>query len=276
MPARRVRRASKPRRRVARVRRGRRIPRTLNAMRDRAKVVEVYESIDFPGQTGGVQQFSLSEFPRALAVAQNYRYYRATRVELEFVPFANVYPSGTAFPELYYQQDYTAFTLAQAPNQAQMVGRGVLPIKWTKPIKKSYNPAVLRFEQMYTKVWNAGAEYYVNDVQPMTATPVKNKWYMTEKAYTPSGQGGNPAVQYNVGPAADPTHLLYTGSAWFVNTPVAIAGNIGRVFVRVHWEFKQPLVQDSTGQNLNVPINTVKFDLSGNALDLSGNLVINA
>lgn len=244
-----------------------RISRPLTAMRDRAKVVEVFESADFGGNTGLTQQFTLSQFDRALAVSKNFRYYRATKVEIEFIPFANVFPSGTAFPELYYQQDYTAFTLAQAPNQAQMVSRGVIPIKWTKPIRKSYTPAVLRFEQMYTKVYNTGPEYYVNDVQPITATPVKNKWYMTTQAYTASGQGGNPAVTYKVGPAADPTNLLYTGSAFYVGTPVAIVGNIGRVFIRVHWEFKEPVSNVSDGDsNLNVPLNAVVFDLSGNAV----------
>lgn len=266
MPLRRRRAARRPIRRRRVARKGMRKMRTLNAMKDRARVVEVFESIDFPGQTGAVQQFVLSGFPRALAVSKNYRYYRAKKVELEFIPFANVFPSGQAFPELYYQQDYTAWTLGQAPDQNAMLGRGVLPIKWTKPIKKSYTPAVLRFEQAYTKVYNTGPEYYVNDVQPISATPVKNKWYMTQQAYVPSGQGGNPAVTYKVGPAADPTNLLYTGSAWFVNTPVAIAGNIGRVFIRVHWEFKEPFAPDGQSERINVPLGGLESDLSGNTV----------
>lgn len=239
----------------------------LTAMKDRARVVEVYETIDFPGQTGGVQNFTLAQFDRALAVSKNYRYYRAKKVELEFIPFANVFPSGQAFPELYYQQDYTAWLAPQAPDQNAMLGRGVLPIKWTKAIKKSYTPAVLRFEQAYTQVYNNGPEYYVNDVQPITATPVKNRWYMTQQAYQPSGQGGNPSVVYKVGPAADPTKLLYTGSAWFVNTPVAIAGNIGRIFVRVHWEFKEPFAPDGQSSRVDVPL--------PQPIDLSGNTVVN-
>lgn len=238
----------------------------LSAMKDKARVVEVYESQDFAGGVGGVQQFTLSQFDRALAVSKNYRYYRAKKVELEFVPFANVFPSGQAFPELYYQQDYTSWLAAQAPDQNAMLGRGVMPIKWTKAIKKSYTPAVLRFEQAYTKVYNNGPEYYVNDVQPITATPVKNKWYMTQQAFNPSGQGGNPAVTYKVGPAADPTNLLFTGSAWFVNTPVAIAGNIGRIFTRVHWEFKEPLVLPGESSRINVPLGGIVPDLSGNAV----------
>lgn len=258
------------RRPLRRMRRARtRVPRVprMNAMKDKARVVEVYESQDFPGNQGNVQNFSLSDFDRALAVSKNYRYYRAAKVELEFIPFANLFPSGTAFPELYYQQDYTAFIVPQAPDQNAMLGRGVLPIKWTMPIKKTYVPAILRFEQAYTKVYNNGPEYYVNDVQPINATPVKKKWYMTQQAFTGSGQGGNPAVQYNVGPAADPTKLLYTGSAWYVNTPVAIAGNIGRVFVRVHWEFKEPFAPDGQSSRVDVPLPT--------AIDLSGNTVVN-
>ena len=261
MPIRRRRVARRrPIRRRGMRRMRRRVGKTLNAMKDRARVVEVIEYQDFAGNTGAVQQFKLSEFARATAVAQNYRFYRATKIELEFIPFANIFAPGQAFPELYYQQDYTAFIGPQAPTDITMKGRGVIPIKWTKPIKRTYTPAVLRYEQMLVQTWKDAAEYYVNNIQPLTATPVKNKWYMTETAYTPLAFTPNATVETNpLGAAADPTNLVYTGSAFYINTPVAMAGNIGRVFAKVHWEFKQPLVPDKTSPNV----------------DLSGSLVNN-
>lgn len=273
MPIRR-RRVARRRPAIRRMKRGKRTSKTMNPMKDKARVVEVYESVDFAGNFGTIQQFSLEQFARALAVSKNYRYYRASKVELEFVPFANLFAPGSAFPELFYQQDYTAFIAGQAPTLGSMLGRGVLPVKWTKPIKRSYVPAVLRFEQLYTQSWKTadGAEYYVNDVQPITATPVKNKWYMTEKAYTPSAQPApSTTVITQVGPSADPAGLLYTGSAWYINTPIPPAGNIGRVFVRVHWEFKQPLVLNASSQsNIDVPLTRVRT----HRVDLSGNTVI--
>lgn len=255
---RRRRLVRRPRNRRGRkgVRRGR-VSKTLNAMRDKARVVEVYSTESLTGNTGYVQQFSLSEFTRASAVAKNYRYYRATRVEMEFVPYANLYPTGQAFPELYYQQDHTAFIAAQAPTLASMQGRGVMPIKFTSPIKRWYNPAVLRYEQMLVQTWKDANEFYVNNIQPLTATPVKNKWYMTEKAFTPLlFTPNNTETTEPIGASADPTKLLFTGSAFFLNTPIAIQGAIGRLVVKVHWEFKQPLVS-TTSQNV---------DLSGNLL----------
>lgn len=256
MPIRRRRVVRRPRnRRLRKGVRKLRVSKTLNAMKDKARVVEVYSTAPLVGNNGYVQQFSLSEFPRALAVAKNYRFYRATKVELEFIPYANLYPSGQAFPELYYQTDHTAFIANQAPTLASMEGRGVLPIKFTAPIKRFYNPAVLRYEQMLVQTWKDANEYYVNNIQPLTATPVKNKWYMTETAFTPLVYTPNATETTEpIGASADPTKLLYTGSAFFLNTPIAIQGAIGRMVIRVHWEFKQPLVSTTS--------NTI--DLSGN------------
>jgi len=262
------------RRRIARRRRGmrrigrRRINKTMNPMKDVARVVEVYSSIDLSGNTGYVQAFTLSEFARALQVSKNYRFYRCTKVDVEFIPYANLFAPGQAFPELYYQQDATAILTQDAPTQASMEGRGVLPIKWTSPVKRSYSPAVLRYEQMYTQAWKTadGAEWYLNDVQPLSATPVKYKWYMTQKTFQTTQQPPNSTnlITEPVGPAADPTKLIYGASSFFLNTPVVQSAAWGRVVIKAHWEFKQPLVpthSDSVG-------NQGGLDISGNNIFL--------
>lgn len=217
--------------------------RSLNAMTDRAKVVEVEDFGTIQSGVGQNLQWQLSLNPRALAVARNYRFYRCTRVEFEFIPFANVFQPGTSFPELYYQADYTSSVSQAPPTAAQMRSRGVLPIKWTSIVKKYLSPAVLRFENMETAMTAS-----LIDAQPVTSTPIKYKWYMTERTYNPSQ---NNTTQY-VGPAYDPTNLRYHGAAFFVDSPIP-AQAVGKLLIRTHWEFKQPLVvglQDLSGNKI--------------------------
>lgn len=217
----------------------------LNSMRDRASVVEVHSETDLSGGNGYTQNFNLLQFPRASAVAANYRYFRATKILLEFVPYANVFAPGTSFPELYYQKDYTEFSGQgfssgrPAVNKVTMEGRGVLPEKWTRTIVKQYKPAVLRFEQLMVQS-TGGSGAPVTSVQPMSATPVLNKWYQSYISYIPQLAGAGSPVQ--VGPAQDPMELTYGGSAVFINSPLSETGVLGRLVIKVHWEFKEPLV----------------------------------
>lgn len=212
----------------------------LNSMKDRARVVEVENFGDIPANLGQNLTWQLNLFPRALAVSKCYRYYRCTRVELDFIPYANVFAPGQSLPELYYQTDFTTNIATVPPTGASMEGRGVVPIKWTSIIKKRFSPAVLRFENLEVQKTSD-----VIDVQPITSTPVKNKWYMTQQVYNPT-PGMSTAI---VGPALDPTALRYHGAAFFPNSP-ATPGSCGRLVIKVHWEFKEPLV------NLNSPHET--------------------
>lgn len=260
LPARRRRGPARPKRRQLRrrVRIPRRIP--MNANRaDRAVVVESYEQGLLVAPQGQNQVFALAAFNRAMAVAACYRFYRCTKIELEFVPFANVFAPGTSFPELYFQVDRTATNIvANAPTKASMLGKGVLPIKWTSIIKKSYKPAVLRQENLITQGYvTHGPDNIINSVQPVTSTPVFNKWYMTQEVYNPQQYSANPpGVAIMPGPALQPSALLYHGSQFFVDSPVPYAQDVGKLIIKVHWEFKQPLVlpsapTGSSSQNLN-------------------------
>lgn len=105
MPLRRSTR--RPRRRLLRKRRGlrRRIARPrrmLNANKqDRATVIETQELTAVP-EGGNFVTHVLNSYNRALAVSKNYRFYRCKKVELMFMPYANVFGPNTAFPELYF------------------------------------------------------------------------------------------------------------------------------------------------------------------------------
>lgn len=265
MPARRVRRAMKKRP----ARKGRAAPKRrsggarLNANKmDRATVVECFEQAAVP-EGGNFVTHQLQQNARALAVSKNFRMYRCKKVEVEFIPYANVFAGGTAFPELYFQVDRTQGIQAgiplPIPTKNMMLARGVLPKKWTSPISRSYNPSVLRNEN-FIQNYNGG----VQSIAAITSTPVFNKWYATQSYFTPPP----PASATVIFPTWGPQALTYFGAAYFIDQPLAApAAILGTIKMRVHWEFKEPLWTSDTAAPAPID-NSVGYhtDLSGAAL----------
>jgi len=212
--------------------------RTLNSNKqDRATVIECTDHAAVP-EGGNFIVHSLSSYDRALAVSKNYRFYRCKKVELEFVPYANVFAPGTAFPELYFQVDRTqgpgSGIPLPLPSKGIMLSRGVMPTRWTSIIKRSYNPSVLRNEN-FIQNYNGG----VVSIAAITSTPVFNKWYATQNYFAPPP----PASATTINPTWGPSALTYFGAAYFIDQPLAAPSAIlGTVKLRVHWEFKEPLV----------------------------------
>lgn len=223
----------------------RRGARSMNANKDYARVVEVQEYAAVP-EGGNMISLALSQFARATSVAKNYRFYKCTKVELEFIPYANMFPGGTAFPELYFQVDRTASIVNGAalplPTKGIMMSRGCLPQKWTSVIRKSYTPSVLRNEQLITAGTVIGG---VNNALlyavPATSTPVFKKWYETQQ-YN-HGVDYATGLPHPVGPAFDPLNLQWLGAAYYIDQPLAApAAILGTIKMKVSWLFKQPLV----------------------------------
>jgi len=211
----------------------------MNSMKDKATVVEVQENQVVP-EGGNFINHQLSQFPRALSVSTNYRFYRCKKVEVEFIPYANVFAPGTAFPELYCQVDRTqgiagAGIPLPLPTKEIMMSRGVLPVKWTSNIKRSYSPSVLRNENFIQNAFGGN----VLSIASVTATPVLYKWYATQQYFVDPVQSA--ATQIH--PTWGPSSLNYFGMAYCVDQPLAAAEAIlGTIKVKVHWEFKEPLV----------------------------------
>lgn len=213
---------------------------------DRATVIEAseYSIITEGGQTVTHQ---LAGHPRALAVSANYRFYRCKKVEVMFVPYANVFASGTAFPELYYQVDRTLDYQPPAnvgpgisvlPTKASMLAKGVTPVKWTSIIRKSYSPSVLRNENFIQNVTGG-----VISIASVAGTPVKYKWYTTQQQFN---NPPNNAASF-VAPSWNPSLLTYFGMAYYVDQPLVPPGQVlGTIKLKVHWEFKQPRSEQLT------------------------------
>lgn len=216
-----------------------RMGRMLNSNKmDKATVVEVQELAATP-EGGNFINHHLSQFPRALAVSRQYRFFRCKKVEVEFIPYANVFAPGTAFPELYFQVDRTQDVGGTGvplplPSKAIMMSRGVMPVRWTSNIKRSYSPSVLRNENF---IQNVSGD--VQSIAAVTSTPVLYKWYATQQYFTAPTQNAATFVQ----PTWGPSGLRYFGAAYYIDQPLAAPEAIlGTIKVKVHWEFKQPLV----------------------------------
>jgi len=259
--SRRPRRKIIRRRKMAKKRYGSapRARRQLNANRqDKATIIETQELTVVP-EGGNFIGHQLSQYQRALAVSKNYRFYRCKKVELEFIPYANVFAPGQAFPELYFQVDRVQGVAQPGagnviPTKNMMLARGTLPVKWTNVVKRSYSPSVLRNENFYQAVLGSD----VQAVYATTSTPVLYKWYATQQSYTiqPPGNANSP-----VAGMYDPTSLRYFGAAYFVDQPLAQPEAVlGTIKMRVHWEFKEPMWLSDTQA---LPPN---HDISGNTV----------
>ena len=257
------RRPAMRKRRMARKRYARRtrtrVPRNLSANKmDKAVVVEAQELAAVP-EGGNFINHHLSQFPRALAVSRNFRFYRCKKVEVEFIPYANVFAPGTAFPELYFQTDRTqnvdTGVPLPLPSKAIMLSRGVTPIKWTNTIKKSYSPSVLRNENF---IQNVQPDNYVSSIAAITSTPVLYKWYATQQYFAPPPGAAASIIDSTWSPSA----LRYFGAAYYIDQPLAAPSAIlGTIKIKVYWEFKQPLVAAEPA-----PPSETLGDLSGNAI----------
>jgi len=232
----------------------------LNANKqDRATVIETQELAAVP-EGGNFVGHQLDQYNRALAVSKNFRYYRCKKVELEFVPYANLFGPNTAFPELYFQVDRTQGVTNPGvalplPTKNIMLARGVMPQKWTGIIRKSYVPSVCRLENLYQSVLGSD----VQQIAGVTTTPVFNKWYATQQVIPPAPPGNafTPVASNFV-----PQSLRYFGAAYFINQDLAAPSAIlGTIKMRVHWEFKEPLW---TSDVAATPVTNT--DLSGVAL----------
>lgn len=225
----------------------------LNANKqDRATVIEAHELTVVP-EGGNYIQHTLAQHPRALAVANNFRFYRCKKVEIEFIPYANVFAPGQAFPELYFQVDRVQGVNngvpLPLPTKNMMLARGVLPIKWTGVVKRSYSPSVLRNENFIQNVLGSD----VQSIAAVTSTPVLYKWYATQQYF--AAPPGN--VASFVLPTWGPSALNYFGAVYFVDQPLAAPGAVlGTIKMKVHWEFKQPRWE----QDVSTPAVT---DISG-------------
>lgn len=217
---------------------------------DYARVVEAFETpitTDATGVYSNVHQYSLSDFQRAQEVAHAYKYYRAAKIELIFVPYATqALTNGAAasrMPQLYFTLDRVGNAYIN-PTEAEMLERGVAP-KIFKGINKfTFKPNLLQHVQLETNqpAEGGGLPLGINVINAINSIPVFNKWLPTQQSYgftplPPNAQTGQQVVQM----ASNPYALKYYGAVSVIDVETAgTALAIGDLMTKITWEFKSP------------------------------------
>lgn len=236
----------RPRRRIVRTARVRRPLRRAGGVND---VAGVSVSTNFNGLTTNNTYSSLttqlSDFSRAVQVAQAYQFYRIKMIEFKFLPKLDTYVAGGAggatLPNLLYMIDKsgaisTSFT---AGNLLQM---GAKPIRFDdKNITIKWRPSVLTdvaFNQGGAPGSSAPSQYKVSP------------WLATNQNSTSSSQWV-------------PSGVNHLGIHWVVETTGT--NSLYDLIVTAHFQFKKPLVQVPPEATPSTELHTL-LDVSGNAI----------
>lgn len=243
------RRTTRPKRRAGpkRMRKGVRKA-GIKRKEDYARLVESTEfTAGITTNVGNTLTFNLQQYQRAQEVAHAYKYYRAVKAEITFVPYSNFSQVGggvgARMPNLYMTVDRVANQQIN-PTEEEMLERGVKPRLFNKICKLMWKPNLLQHVQLVTNqpVDGTGAPLGINTLGALNSIPVMNKWLPTQQSFgfaatTPNVQGGLERVPN----AVNPYVLNYYGASWIADqegAPDAVP--VGDYQVRITWEFKGP------------------------------------
>lgn len=204
-------------------------------------------SLNNQGNYSYVYTTALSEFQRAQEVAHSYKYYRCKKIELQFVPYANISsvngPVNGRLPQLYFQVDRVANQWIQ-PTEDEMIERGVSPRLFKKKMKFTWKPSLLQNVQMECNqpTDGLGAPLGIDVINAVNSVPLFNKWLPTQQSYGYTPVAPNQQInQTMVHPASNPYALRYYGAVFVINQEDGTEQTaIGDLITRVTWEFKGP------------------------------------
>jgi len=255
MPIRRRRVARKPKRRAPMKKRGAR--KGAKRTTDYAKCVEIQEttlvsSADRNGQAvGAVMNFCLQDFQRPQEIAHAFKYYRASFVEITFIPYSNLSQIGgaapTRLPQLYMSIDRLSNRWI-APTENECLERGISPRLFTKKMSLRFKPNLLQGISLETSQPRdgTGAVTGITNTGYQNAIPVFNKWLPTQQSFGYNTNGANPPNQTNLALSplgVNPYALRYHGAIFNAAVEGLASGvslDSGDIQVKVTWEFKGP------------------------------------
>lgn len=149
-------RAAKPRRAKRAPRRGRKMT------KPRMEYATARQTLQLPDDDANtvytLDQIRLSQFDRMTAIARNYQYFRITKVEMKFKPFADTFAPGTGGTVVNQSVPYL-YTLVNKGNVLNTASFNALRDAGAKPrrfdektLTVSWKPAVLLGIQDYSSV----------------------------------------------------------------------------------------------------------------------------
>ena len=191
--------------------------RVMDSSNDIARVVATHDlDYDSNGVVYKFSEFSLAGWLRAVAVAQNYQYYRIRMIEMKFIPTADTFQAGATageIPNLYYVIDKSDACPANS-DLTTLQAMGAKPIRFDdKTITVKYKPAVL------LDSW---------DAQSLQAVPRQYRvspWLTTNDFNT-------------VGAGFNPSSVDHNGLRWVITGDATFTYQCERV---VHIKFRKPM-----------------------------------
>lgn len=254
-----VRRRRVMRKRPALRRRGRKSVGKAQMKRksDYARLVETTETQIFAvndvagDSVGGVTTFALADFQRAQEVAHAYKYYRAAKVQMTFIPYYNISQvnapgaAGTRLPQLYFTVDRVANKLI-APTESELLERGVGPKLFNRKRVFTWKPNILQEVNFETNQPGDGGgnPLGINVLGALNSIAVFNKWLPTQQGYGYTAVAGNAQVGQQIVPnGINPYSIQYYGAAWCTAMEQIAPGvpqAVGDLQVKITWEFKDP------------------------------------
>lgn len=225
---------------------------------DYAKVVEIQETpfvaTNAPGgeSVGAVMNFCLADFQRPQEVAHAYKYYRAAKVEISFIPYFNIAQTGgagaTQLPQLYMTVDRLSNRWI-APTETELLSRGVSPKIFNKKRKLVFKPNLLQGVSLEASQNNTGpALTGITALGYQNAVALFDKWLPTQQTMGYSsvqvpGGGGTMGENTLTPLGVNPYALRYHGAAYVCaieGLPVGESTTVGDIQLKVTWEFKGP------------------------------------
>lgn len=231
---------------------------------DYAKCVEIQETqlvatADAGGENvGALMNFCLADYQRPQEIAHAYKYYRASNVEITFIPYFNVSQAGgggnTRLPQLYMSVDRLSNRWI-APTETECLERGISPKVFNKKCKLSFKPNLLQEIALETRqpADGGGVAQGIDLAGFMNSTALFNKWLPTQQSFgynvaPPTNQVNQVLAPGGVNPYALRYHgAIYCASIEGQAPETAIV--CGDIQLKVTWEFKGP-----RGLKTNLPV----------------------
>lgn len=221
--------------------------------------------------------FQISQFERAVSIQQQFRFYRATHVTWTLEPAYDQYPanvvlvtagavSADSIPYVYIKMDRTGSAPFQSLDDFQ--DSGLKPKKWDRKIVTKYRPNWLgQWQGLNTQdpgttpsgVTAADSAAPGLDTNP-EGFPSPSAAYVTNFAekpkfgYLPTVQKG---VTISTGAHVElPDSTIHWGHQMLLFQQNTVTGSnprtYGNLLCTVHWEFKDPYVDQATSGGAHV------------------------
>lgn len=222
---------------------------------DYARCVEIQETAfnavtDSTGENiGQLFNFCLQDFQRPQEVAHAFKYYRASKVELTFIPYFNVAATGglnaNRLTQLYYGVDRLSNRYIY-PSETECLERGMTPKLFNKKCKLSFKPNLLQEISLVTgqPADGQGVPLGIQVAGFQNATALFNKWLPTQQSFGYAERGPQTQTTSQMAPIGiNPYALKYHGAISVPSVEGQTASTsipIGDVQLKVTWEFKGP------------------------------------